>query len=109
MEVYEKDGSHIGSEQDESSWRIVARNIPVECKGRGEATRISLPSKIQMKQGEVKSIYLTLKGVDALRYTAVVQKMGTVFSENEDVSLFPLPSLLVLFGLYFHLSLYHNR
>lgn len=62
-----------------------------------------------MKQGEVKSIYLTLKGVDALRYTAVVQKMGTVFSENEDVSLFPLPSLLVLFGLYFHLSLYHNR
>ena len=104
MEVYEMDGSHIGSEQDESSWRIVARNIPVECKGRGEATRISLPSKIQMKQGEVKSIYLTLKGVDALRYTAVVQKMGTVFSENEDVSLFPLPLFWYCSGC---ISIYH--
>ena len=88
MEVYEKDGSHIGSEQDESAWTTVARNLPIECKGRGEATRIQLPSKIQMKQGEVKSIYLTLKGVDELRYTAVVQKMGTVFSENEDVSVY---------------------
>ena len=86
MEVYEMDGSHIGSEQNEAAWRTVAQNLPIESKGRGEGTRVQLPSKIQMKKGETKSIYLTLKGIEELRYTAVMQRMGTVFSENEDVS-----------------------
>jgi len=88
IEVYEKDGSHIGSEQNEAAWRTLSHNIPIECKGRGEATRVLLPSKIQMKRGETKSIYLTLKGIEELRYTGVVESMGSVFSENEDVSHF---------------------
>ena len=80
------DGSHIGSEENEAAWRTVAQNLPIESKGRGEGTRIQLPSKIQMKKGETKSIYLTLKNSEELRYTAVMQRMGSVFSENEHVS-----------------------
>ena len=86
MEVYEMDDSHIGSEQNETAWRSVALNLSIESKGRGEGTRVQLPSKIQMKKGETKSIYLTLKNSEELRYTAVMQRMGSVFSENEHVS-----------------------
>ena len=86
MEVYSMDGSHIGSEQNEAAWRTVAQNLPIESMGRGEGTRVQLPSKIQMKKGETKSIYMTLKGIEELRYTAVMQRMGSVFSENEHVS-----------------------
>ena len=87
IDIYAIDGTHIGNERNRDMWTKLASDITVAGNGRGEATRIPdgwMP-KIHMKAGEKKGIYITLKFREALRYTAVQQQMGEVFSENADV------------------------
>ena len=51
IDIYIKEGSHIGFERERSKWAQVASSIPIQGMGTGEATYVpegAFP-KIQMK------------------------------------------------------------
>ena len=95
LDVYVIDGTFIGNEKSRDKWSKIASNVMIAGSGRGEATRFPFNSmpKIMMEKGQSKGIYITMKFRQELRYTAVQQKMGEVFSENADVS-------SIVIGLY---------
>jgi len=89
LDIYAINGTFIGNERSREKWSKVASNVMIAGSGRGEATRIpdgAMP-KLLVKNGESKGIYITMKFREELRYTAVDQAMGEVFSENTDLQI----------------------
>ena len=79
----------IGFERERSKWAQVASSIPIQGMGTGEATYVpegEFP-KIQMKKGEHKSVYISMTDREEMRYTAVMQEMGEVYSEDKNMQI----------------------
>ena len=89
IDIYIKEGSHIGFERERSKWAQVASSIPIQGMGTGEATYVTEGAfpKIQMKKGEHKSVYISMTDREEMRYTAVMQEMGEVYSEDKNMQI----------------------
>ena len=97
MQIWTKQGSHIGSEAREEDWSSIRKDMLVQ--GRGEGLRSPLEpgafTRIDIAAGSTQVFYITSKE-SKLRYS-YSKKRGDIFT-NEDLDIYVGTGVRYSFG-----------